>query len=223
MKKDRFYTLENIQEKARLLKDEAEKYTPPNNIRFNPEKSALLIIDMQNIFLMERYSAYIHSAPAILPVIKRLSKIFLTFQRPVIFTRHINTENNARMMSQWWNSIILEEYNSSQITTELDTSKGFVVKKPQYDAFIDSDLESILTDNDIAQMVICGVMTHLCCESTARSAFMKGFEVFFTVDGTATYNEQLHRGSIFNLAHGFAKPVLAEELISMMDTPNAGK
>ena len=218
--KSRFYTPENIQEIAKSMKTEAKGYCPPNNIRYNPEKAALLIIDMQNIFLEEKYSSFIPSAPAILPGIRQLSEEFVSSNRLVVFTRHINTENNAGMMSRWWKSIIVEESKSSRITDELDCSKSIVIKKSQYDAFIESDLESALLDKEVTQLVICGVMTHLCCETTARSAFMKGFEVFFAVDGTATYNEQLHRGSIINLSHGFAKPVLINEILTEMDSYN---
>ncbi len=221
--KSRFYTLENIYEKAKSIKNEAENYCPQNSIHFIPENTALLVIDMQNIFLEEKYSSFIPSAPAIMPGIKQLSEKFYQLKRPVIFTRHVNTEKNAGMMSRWWKSFIMEDYKSSQITDKLDYSRNIVVKKPQYDAFIESDLESILIDNNVSQLLICGVMTHLCCETTARSAFMKRFEVFFAVDGTATYNEQLHRGAIINLAHGFAKPVLIDEIISEMDNINAGK
>ena len=221
--KSRYFTFENIQEKAKSIKNEAENYCPPNSIYFIPENAALLVIDMQKIFLEEKYSSFIPSAPAIMPGIKQLHDKFHELKRPIIYTRHINTKENAGMMSRWWKSFIMEDYKSSQITDKLDSSKSIVVKKPQYDAFIESDLESILKDNNVSQLVICGVMTHLCCETTARSAFMKRFEVFFTVDGTATYNEQLHRGAIINLAHGFAKPVLIDEIISEMDYSNGGK
>lgn len=221
--KSRFYTPENIQEMAKSIKTEAESYCPNNGIHFSPEKAALLVIDMQNIFLEEKCSAFIPSAPAIIPLIKQLSEKFSEMKRPVIFTRHINTEDNARMMSRWWKSLIVENSESSQIADNLDFSKSIVIKKPQYDAFIESDLESVLLDKEVTQLVICGVMTHLCCETTARSAFMKGFEVFFTVDGTATYNEQLHQGSIINLSHGFARPALISEILTEMDSLNARK
>lgn len=221
--KNRFYTIENIQAKAKKLKAEAENYCPENKIRFNPKQAALLVIDMQNIFLEKEYTSFIPSASAILPGIRKLSEKFNEISGPVIFTRHINTEQDAKMMSRWWNSIIIENNESSQITTELDYSKNIVVKKPQYDAFINSDLESILIDKNISQLVICGVVTHLCCDSTARSAFMKGFEVFFAVDGTAAYNEQFHRGSIINLAHGFTRPVLIDEIITQIEDSDVGR
>jgi len=57
---------------------------------------------------------------------------------------------------------------------------------------------------------------------TARSAFMRGFEVFFTIDGTATYNEGFHQATLLNLAHGFAKPVLVSELLARLGVANEG-
>jgi isochorismate hydrolase len=59
-------------------------------------------------------------------------------------------------------------------------------------------------------------MTHLCCETTARSAFMRGLQVFIAVDGTATYSEAFHRASLLNLSHGFALPVLVDEILERL-------
>ena len=93
--------------------------------------------------------------------------------------------------------------------------EGYIyIEKKQYDAFLQTLLEETLRQRKIEQIVITGVMTHLCCETTARSAFMRGFEVFFTVDGTATYNEELHRASLLTLSHGFAVPVTVDELLA---------
>jgi isochorismate hydrolase len=50
---------------------------------------------------------------------------------------------------------------------------------------------------------------------------MRGFEVFFTIDGTATYNEQLHRASLLTLSHGFAIPVLIAELLHHLESDEA--
>jgi isochorismate hydrolase len=68
----------------------------------------------------------------------------------------------------------------------------------------------------VSQVVICGVMTHLCCESTARSAFMHGFEVFFPVDGSATYNQAYHQATLLNLSHGFATLTTVAEILQLI-------
>lgn len=121
------------------------------------------------------------------------------------------------MMASWWRDLISTENPLSNFDPQLEWQKGIAFTKTRYDAFLDSPLEAYLRTNNVEQVVICGVMTHLCCETTARSAFMRGFEVLFTVDGTATYNEDLHRASLLNLSHGFAVPVLVQDLLSRLE------
>jgi isochorismate hydrolase len=60
-------------------------------------------------------------------------------------------------------------------------------------------------------LIIGGVMTNLCCETTARSAFTKNFSVVFLSDGTATADEAMHRASLLNLGYGFARVMTCEE------------
>ena len=95
---------------------------------------------------------------------------------------------------------------------EIDESKGTIIQKERYDAFWKTPLDVFLKNEGVEQVIISGVMTHLCCETTARSAFMRDYKVFFTIDGTATYTEELHMASLLNLAHGFAKTILCMEI-----------
>jgi nicotinamidase-related amidase len=92
----------------------------------------------------------------------------------------------------------------SELVDTLDVSKGITVIKHQYDGFLNTDLEGILRENRVRQVVICGVLTNLCCETTARSAFMRGFEVYFVEDGTATFSKEMHEAALLNLSYGFA-------------------
>jgi len=153
------------------------------------------------------------SAAAILPGLQALVEAFYTLRRPVIFTRHLNIPQNAGQMGSWWRDLIQPDSPLSQISPALDTRRGMVILKNQYDAFYETTLQGVLRANSVSQVIISGVMTHLCCETTARSAFMRGFEVFFTVDGTATYNRLHHTASLLNLAHGFATPLLVRDIL----------
>jgi len=188
------------------------------NIRFHPEKAVLLLLDLQEYFLREDSHAYVPSAKAILPGIARLSNVFRKSGFPVVATRHLNTPEDAGMMAKWWRDIINPSFAHSHSIAFENLKNSLSITKSQYDAFLNTGLEEILCQKGIEQVVVCGVMTHLCCETTARSAFMRGFEVFFTVDGTATYNESLHRASLLTLSHGFALPVLIEELLQQMES-----
>ncbi len=194
-----------------------EEFRRAHERAFLPHESALLILDMQRYFLEEPSHAYIPSAPAIVPGIIELSNDYCDRNLPTILTQHVNSPQDALLMATWWRDVIRPEDFKSAIIPDLPTDGAIIIKKSQYDAFYGTKLEEFLKEIGVKQLVICGVMTHLCCETTARSAFVRGFEVFFTIDGTATYNERFHRAALLNLAHGVATPVLVEEIRAALE------
>lgn len=214
--KEEYFTIENIDFKSKQILEEAVKFSRNQAIDLIPKNSALLILDIQKYFSSKDSHAFIPSLFAILPKINRLKKLYEKNHLPVIVTRHINTPDDAKMMNKWWNDLITENNPLSNLADEIDNSNAIIIPKKQYDAFYDTNLETLLCEKKVSQLIICGVMTHLCCETTARSAFMKGFEVFFAIDGTATYNEKFHRASILNLTHGFAVPILINDIIKIL-------
>jgi len=210
--KEPYFTPDNIALKTQQMLQEIKPLVKNSKLKIAPKGHALLVLDMQDYFLDKDSHAFIPSALAILPQIKRLIKAFSHHNLPVIFTRHLNTPADAQMMGRWWKDLITEDNPQSKVTAELYDPSLTVINKTQYDAFYKTSLEELLRKDHIKQLTITGVMTHLCCETTARSAFIRGFEVLFPVDGTATYNEKFHRATLLNLAHGFALPVMAEEI-----------
>ena len=212
MKRETYFTPENIVARSNAMLDALASFRSRHaDILFDRERAALLVLDMQNYFLREESHAYIPSAGAVLPNILGLIDSFCHAGRPVIFTRHIDDETG--MLPRWWQDTIRAVSSESAIISALDTARGLVIDKSQYDAFYRTSLEENLKGRGVEQVVISGVMTHLCCETTARSAFVRGFEVFFCIDGTATYSGEVHLASIKNLSHGFAIPVRAEEIV----------
>lgn len=188
------------------------------NTEFNLQSSALLVIDMQKYFVHPESHAYIPTTKTIISGITEMIKAYSAKGLPVILTRHINSAQNAKLLAKWWNDLITEKDPLSELTDKLDTSEGIIIKKSQYDAFYKTELEDVLLKKNIKSLVICGVMTNLCCETTARSAFIRGFEVLFTIDGTATQNKEFHLATVLNLAYGFATPVLVKNITSNLLT-----
>lgn len=215
--KEQYYTNDSIDQQAQSFLKEITPLRNRHGIKIDPAKIALLVIDMQNYFVDKTSHAYIPSVDAIIPRVIKLQNYCLQNGIKVIQTRHINTKEDAHMMAEWWGGRLLESVDSvSEIIEAIANPKAMSIIKSQYDAFYDSMLESILEASGIEQVIITGVMTHLCCETTARAAFMRGYEVFFSIDGTATYNRQFHLATLINLAHGFAIPMLVDEIIGLL-------
>lgn len=198
--------------KAIEIKNQAAELFKHPRAEFDRNSAALMVLDMQDFFASSASHAYIPSIGAIVPEINALIKAFKATNCPVIFTKHTNTPENAGLMATWWRDIIEKD----NIIEDFDTREHIIIEKSQYDAFYNTELEAKLKELSIKNIVITGVMTHLCCETTARSAFVRGFNSFFVVDATATYNETFHRNSVLSLSHGFSVPVLTQELLSLL-------
>lgn len=190
-----------------------------NKLVFSFEKSALLIIDMQKYFADKEGNAYVPSCEYIIENLVRISEIYRKYNLPIVITRHIDDEKKHPMMKKWWDSPILERDPQSQIIKEFDFLKEYPVfiKKNYYDAFKETGLKQILRGRGVERVIIGGVLTNCCCETTARSAFMNNFEVFFLFDGTATYKKEYHEGTILNISYGFGDILFIKDLLFSED------
>jgi isochorismate hydrolase len=215
--KEIYFTENTIDEQSLIFQQRIDKYHKKRIWNIVPKKTALLILDMQNFFLSSGSHAFIPSAAAIIPKINKINKELFQSGGKIIFTRHLNTDNNAMNMGTWWQDILTESDTLSKLSKNLQIKDNLIIHKSQYDAFYKTNLEEILVNAGISQLIISGVMTHLCCETTARSAFVRGFEVFFGIDMTATYNKSFHTSSLINLSHGFATPILSDEIIKSLN------
>lgn len=191
------------------------------NIDFDKAKTALLVIDMQEYFLNPMSHAYIPASKNIIQPIKQLQDYCLKNNILIIQTKHVNTLENAGQMAKWWHAPILELNNPlAQIIPAIAHPKIKQITKSQYDAFYNSKLEASLKKHNIEQIIITGVMTHLCCETTARVAFTRGYEVFVSIDATATYDSALQSGALLGMAHGFAMPLLTSKILAQLERDN---
>ena len=216
--KKKYFTKKNIVQKAEKMLSKIKKQVRQRNFVCQIRNSAILVLDMQNYFLNRESHAFVPSSKAIINNIKKLVDIFLINKGLVIFTKHSNNEQNANMMTKWWSDSITENSELSGITKQLIYPGLVNIEKHQYDAFYETNLKNLLNEKGIENIIITGVLTHLCCETTARAAFVNGFSVILPIDGTADYNEKFHTGSILNLSHGFAYTVTTDTLLKNINS-----
>ncbi|MEJ2629090.1 MAG: isochorismatase family protein, partial [bacterium] len=142
--KELYFTDENLKSVSSNIIKEISKYQRNKRIPFFPQKSALLILDMQDFFLNHQSHAFIPSAPVIVGNIKSLLTAYLNNNYPVIFTRHSNTSRNAKMMKKWWGRLINSEQKESEIIDSLYTADSKIITKTQYEAFYNTELYDYL-------------------------------------------------------------------------------
>ena len=189
------------------------------DIRIRSEQAGLLVIDMQRFFLDRESHAFLPEGLEAIPLMKELIKAFRNKGRPIVFTKHIHPRgSDPGNMGKWWSDVMWEGSHYLDIHPDIELQTGDkVVQKDRYDAFLRTDLEQFLRSNGVSQIVITGVMTNLCCETTARTAFCRDFEVFFVHDCTAAASQEHHNSALRNLAYGFAVLVSADEILKGLE------
>ncbi|MHA2061569.1 MAG: isochorismatase family protein [Candidatus Sifarchaeia archaeon] len=173
------------------------------------EKSAILVIDMQHYF-------HDFFAP-ILNNVLSLIDACRTAQVKIVFTRHGHRDpkDDGGMLLKWWGDVILHGSEAWELDKELKPHPSdLIIDKNRYSAFQNTELNDWLRKNGVEDLIISGVMTNLCCETTARDAYGQDYRVFFVADATATINEELHLATLKNLAYGFSYIVDSRDLYS---------
>ncbi len=211
-----YATPENLPEKCEQWLRDIERV---NVHRFEPDLSAmaLMVVDMQVYFCTPGAPAYLEASSAILPNVKRLIERFRTWNRPVIYTRHVHREDgsDAGIMKWWWQDMCVDGSPESQIHPDIAPNPGDpIVDKHRYSAFYNTDLDTLLRGFGITDLAITGVMTNLCCESTTRDAYYRDYRVQFVADATASVVEDMHTATLLNLAYGFAHITTTDQLLA---------
>lgn len=210
-----YVTPDSLEQKAHEWLMRIEPFNS-HRMQINREKSALLVIDMQKFFLDPASPTFTCGGLAILPTLKSLIQAFREARRPVIYTSHVHHPDriDVGIMGWWWQGMCVEGSAESNVHGDIaPLPNEKVVFKHRYSAFYNTDLETVLRCLEVKDLVISGIMTNNCCESTARDAYLRDYRVFFLADGTGSVNEEMHLASLLNLAFGFAYVTTAKKIV----------
>lgn len=189
-----------------------------------PERMALINVDMQNCFV----AASSISAPdglMVLDRINRLAGVCRTAGILVIHTRHVLRPDGANM-GVLREVVAVKEGMLNQGAASAALHEGLVVDardilldKPRFGAFYGTDLDLILRTHGIDSVMITGIATNVCCETTAREAMVRDYQVFFLSDGTTTFGmgnatgAELQKATLATLDFLFAQVLTVAEMI----------
>jgi ureidoacrylate peracid hydrolase len=100
---------------------------------------------------------------------------------------------------------------------EIDPSDDVVLKR-RYSAMIQgsSDLEDVLRRNNVETVLVAGVATNVCCESTARDAMMRGFRTVMVSDANASFTEAEHEAALLNFITYFGDVQSTDEVLDIL-------
>ena len=208
-----------------------------------PNKSALLIIDMQEYQVKKDWPAYKlmdkwipgiwdyycdQVSKIVEPNIKRLIDLFRENKIKIIYTMFSSFNKDGSDFTQQIknaNAIGQEEFGDvlfppkdhagSQIINSLKPkNEDLVVIKNTSGVFTATNLELFLKNMGIEQLFVVGVVTNMCVEGSARAASDLGFDVFLIDDACAAWSPEIHKNTLLSFQMMFGSVITTDEAIN---------
>ncbi len=178
-------------------------------------KRALLVIDVQNEYFFGKLP--VSYPPGSLDNILKAMDVAAEKQIPVVVIRHaakVEASPVFRKGTPEW-----------QLHPEVEKRhREVLIEKNWPDSFMETNLEEWLAANGIDTLTVCGYMTQMCCDTTARRGFHLGYGVEFLADATGTLlfanqagtvtDEELHRAVLVTQQSRFSRVMKTEEWVS---------
>ncbi|MBK1809762.1 cysteine hydrolase [Clostridium sp. YIM B02505] len=198
-----------------------------SDLSYKKENSALLIIDMQNAFIEKEGSLSkmgldtSRTSIAIEPI-KKLKSEFKAQGLPVIYIQHSHRKDgaDAGLIAKVFPPIMdlghcIEGTWDGEIINELKPEEDdYIVKKHRFSGFYNTQLDDVLRSLGINTLVVTGIATNVCVESTVRDAFYRDYNVVVPREATASYTVEQEQGSFGNFEFAFARVMPVESVIN---------
>ncbi len=163
---------------------EVPEYEVKGEVRVDPLKTALVIVDMQNDFVKEGGSLVVPDAEGTIPVIQDLLRLARDSGMRVVFTQDTHAVGDP----EWdiWPEHVREGSWGWRIVEELSPREDeFVIRKVRYDAFYGTHLDHFLRLWGVETLIVCGTVANICVHYTAASAALRWYNVIVPKDATS--------------------------------------
>ena len=198
-----------------------------DNESLSGSKTAMIVVDMQNAFLSDEGSMnkggmdITELKKTVLPV-RKLIDACRSADVPIIFTRYVlradykdaGLRSVRRSRFKEISSLVIGTWDS-ELDPRMDQRlEDYVLDKTRYSSFYNTSLEVILRGLGVDTLIICGVTTEICVESTIRDAYFRDFKILVPKDAVAAMDIDRHKGTLATIEYGFGAVTTSAKLIN---------
>jgi ureidoacrylate peracid hydrolase len=201
--------------------------------KVDPRHSALILVDVLNDFCaeggaMHREGRDLTLVKRMMPRLERLLEAARAANVACVWIRCAYNTGPNHYLSEVWLEQAKRRRNGAYVQFPVcepgEWNGDFfqvrprpdevIVTKHRYGAFESTDLDLILRSRGIRSVIMTGVATNVCVETTARQAFMRDYYVVFTSDCSATYSQAQHDATLVNIDQFFGEVVTGEQIMA---------
>ncbi|HKR89315.1 MAG TPA: isochorismatase family cysteine hydrolase [Phenylobacterium sp.] len=205
----------------------------PRHVTLDASKTALVVIDMQNVFMLPGMPVEVPAAREIVPNINRLAAAMREAGGKVIWVK-MTLEGQSNV----WSVLFDCDPNPAAFEQMMPGSHGFelhadldvrpediILEKNRFSAFIQgaSDIDRVLRAAGIDTIVVTGTLTNICCESSARDAMMLNYKVVLVSDANAAITDAEHNAALNTVLFAFGDVPTTDDVIGRLTSSKSGR
>jgi nicotinamidase-related amidase len=145
------------------------------------DNKALLIVDVQQAFVDGKIIPPVYKSKDLIRKINNLITKARKKEIPIIFIKHNGPENHIVAKNTYGNKIFED--------LKIECSDT-IIEKETPDSFYNTNLQNKLKDLKVNQIIICGIQTEVCIDTTCRSAFSKNYKIILVSDCHSTWDKE---------------------------------
>ncbi len=197
--------------------------------RFDPKRTALLVIDMQNFYVGE-----IASVVGIIPNINRIAQRLRELGGRVMWVGMTAGQGGKSLWPIYHDFFFTPAkganhrdqlspgHEGHKFHKNLDIRPGDdIVYKSRFSPFIKgaSNIEDVLEAHGIDSLIVTGTATNMCCESAARDAMMRDYKVVMVADANGARYSEDHLAGLTSFYQSFGDVRTTDEVIDALLAP----
>jgi ureidoacrylate peracid hydrolase len=189
-------------------------------------QTALVVIDLQNAFMLPGMPVEVPTAREIVPNVNKLAAATRAAGGKVVWIKMC-----LEGQSEAWRVFFDGDPRRATLSELTPGSQGFelyadldvrpedaTLVKKRFSAFIQgsSDIDHYLRAEGIDTVIITGTMTNICCESSARDAMMLNYRLVFVSDANAALNDAEHNATLTSMLRVFGDIPTTDEVVALL-------
>ena len=221
-----------------MIKPEEKRRILSFEERIDPASTALVVVDVQNDFASPQGVCCIvgDDVSAVPAMVERLVRLIGSARKAGALIIYLRTIYDQPVLSpalaeqyerrHYPNSICLSGTPGAAFVDGIaprDAPNEIIVTKHRYSAFWGSPLDLVLRSNGIRTLILTGIATEVCVESTARDAFFQDYQVVLVDDCMSSFSPERHAATLTVVARSFGVVASSEQIRDIWDHTLPGR
>lgn len=187
------------------------------------KRAALLIIDMQNDFVLDSAPMKVTQARAVIPQILLILGAFRSRRLPVFHLLRVHRADGSdveiiRQELFRQQPFAVEGTHGAAIIDEIVPASGeYIIPKTRMSAFIATELDLMLRNLKVTDVVVTGIQTPNCIRTTVFDAIAYNYPVVVVEDAIGAKTEEIHRANLNDMANIGVRVVKARDIAAALD------